>query len=68
MRRELLRVDLANRINMEEVSWRQKARERWLKEGDMNTRYFHCLTSYRRRCNYVEEIIIDNNSIQGNEI
>lgn len=46
--------------------WRQKSREKWLKEGDRSTKYFHALASYRRRINYIEEIVIDNKKIGGN--
>lgn len=66
-RRKSFRMDAANRLHMEEISWRQKVREKWLKEWDINTRYFHCLTSHRKICNYVEEMVIDNKNIKGNE-
>lgn len=58
-RREVLRMELANRLHMEEISWRQNPKEKWLKEKDRITKYFHCLASYRR-CNYVDELMIDN--------
>lgn len=31
-RRESLKVELANRLQMEEISWRQKLRARWIKQ------------------------------------
>lgn len=36
-----LRTELAQAHKEEERFWRQRSREQWLKEGDMNTSYFH---------------------------
>lgn len=37
-----LKFEVANRIQMEEISWKKKARARWVEERDRNTKFFHC--------------------------
>ncbi|KHN25500.1 Transposon TX1 putative 149 kDa protein, partial [Glycine soja] len=38
---------------------RQKARVRWLKEGDNNSNYFHRLINHRRRQNAIQGLFIN---------
>ena len=40
-----LRSDIDKLKRREECMWKQWARTAWLKEGDLNTRYFHCRAS-----------------------
>ena len=46
-------------VLMEEVHWRQKSRELWLKEGDRNTGYFHRMANAHRRNNSMDRIMIN---------
>ncbi|WOL04676.1 hypothetical protein Cni_G13398 [Canna indica] len=47
--------DLDNLYNPEDLYWRQRAKKRWVKEEDHNTRYFHLCASIRRRSLDFEE-------------
>ena len=43
-------------LKQEEASWRLKSREIWLKEGDMNTKFFHKYANSRRERNSIWKI------------
>jgi hypothetical protein len=58
-RREGCQSELASVAHMEEVSWRQKSRVLWLKEGDNNTKFFHKMANSHRRYNYMEWVEVD---------
>lgn len=48
-----LRNDIKQLKQKEECMWKQRSRMAWLKEGDQNTRYFHCRANERNKCNYI---------------
>ena len=43
---------------------RQKSREKWIKEGDSNTTYFHKVLNCRRNYNALQGLFIDGNWVQ----
>jgi hypothetical protein len=61
-RRRVLVADLEASLLQEEISWRQKSRVRWLKEGDKCTKFFHQVASANRRNNSIESLIVNGSS------
>jgi hypothetical protein len=59
VRRAKVKADLENVAIMQEVSWRQKSRVTWLKEGDHNTRCFHYLANSHRRNYFISSLCIE---------
>ena len=47
-------------MEREDLKWKQKSRELWIKEGDRNTKFFHLSTLVRRRRNLITEIREEN--------
>ena len=48
-----LRSDIDELKKREECMWKQWVKTAWLKEGDLNTWYFHCQASQRNKRNYI---------------
>jgi hypothetical protein len=57
--REVCKAELESVAQLEEVSWRQKSRSLWLKEGDNNTKFFHKMANSHRRYNYMDKVEVD---------
>lgn len=66
-RMDEIKLLLARKEKMEELAWKQKSRKKWLKEGDISTKYFHTLANQHRRCNFLEEMWVDGVKHKGNE-
>lgn len=47
-------------LNQENLFWRQKSRDKWIQEGDRNTKFFHLTTLVRRRRNKIEGLFDSN--------
>jgi hypothetical protein len=43
-------------LEKEDMWWRQRAKQEWLKNGDKNTQFFHACANSRRRKNLIEKI------------
>lgn len=56
-----LLADLDSLLHYEEIYWKQKAKYKWLKEGDRNTKFFHKIASGRKRKNLITKLMIDGN-------
>jgi hypothetical protein len=56
-----LSLELNDWLEREEIKWKQKSRELWLKEGDKNSKFFHLSTMIHRRRNFIAEIKLPNN-------
>ncbi|XP_057756534.1 uncharacterized protein LOC130975820 [Arachis stenosperma] len=62
-----LSEELEKILDQEEIFWLQKSRQKWLVEGDRNTKYFHTKTLVRRRKNKIVKLR-NNNGIWCEEV
>ena len=54
--KKILRSKLEDILAKEEIYWKQKSIELWLKEGDKNTKFFHNNTKSKRSINSITKM------------
>nr|XP_023926603.1 uncharacterized protein LOC112038023 [Quercus suber] len=54
-----IKAKIESLASLEKISWRQKSRALFLKEGDNNTRFFHMLANSHRRANTMRGVEVD---------
>lgn len=57
-----LKKNLDQVLQEEESFWHQKSKEKWIKLGDRNTKYFHTTTLIRRQRNQIK-CLLDANGV-----
>ena len=54
-----IKAEIKSLASLEEISWGQKLRALFLKEGDNNTRFLHRLANSHRRANTIRGVEVD---------
>ncbi|XP_075077018.1 uncharacterized protein LOC142163778 [Nicotiana tabacum] len=60
-------MEIEVQLKNEEMTWRQKSRALWLKEGDRNTKFFHRTANARKRNNNIDQIMIRHEVVEDPE-
>ena len=56
----ILRKEINELLDSEEIKWHQRSKVQWLGLGDLNTKYFHTSASDRKRKNTISCIMDEN--------
>ncbi|WMV40265.1 hypothetical protein MTR67_033650 [Solanum verrucosum] len=63
-----LKLEIQQIAIAEEISWRQKSRCLWLKEGDKNKNFFQRMINSHRRSNCIDRSKIGDDLIENKEL
>ena len=62
-----LKKELNELCAQEEKMWHQRTRVQWLQSGDQNTKFFHGVSTQRKRRNFIKGLRDENGTWQENE-
>lgn len=63
-RKSALFLEYEELLKKEEIAWRQRSRTLWLKEGNMNTKFFHKMANAHRRYNNIDQLCIQGETTE----
>src|SRR6266498_2608202 len=66
--RNKVELELATLYKAEEIYWQQRGGEKWILEGDANTRFFHGVANGRRRKCQIEMLQTEEGRLQIRKI
>ena len=58
----------AKLLVQEEDFWRQRAKMHWLKDGDLNTKFFHLSASSRHKLKRIEKLLNEQDIMVSNQV
>ncbi|XP_057870796.2 uncharacterized protein LOC131077334 [Cryptomeria japonica] len=64
-REKALKEELAKVLLREEIFWRDKSKELWIKEGDANTKFFHASVKTKRGKNRIDTVMDQNGTFHS---
>lgn len=62
-----LKAELVKAYKEEEKYWRQRSKDKWAVEGDLNTRYYHASVKSRRARKRIEKLMDEKGQMQFSE-